>query len=160
MMIRLPLKYRERPIQLLGKNQAHHDVREGELREGQLRVLTGIDGVGETVRTADDEGERFQSCVGTLLDKVGELLGGQLLAALIPQNHKLVGLYLLENQFPLALLLLLHRHGLGILQIRNRHRLVRDVGGDFGCVLPNGGIENVAIGFANPYQFYFHTSCW
>jgi hypothetical protein len=26
--------------------------------------------------------------------------------------------------------------------------------------LPNGGIENVAIGFANPYQFYFHTSCW
>jgi len=156
MMIRLPFQYRERPVQLFGENQPHHDMRESELREGQLRILAGVDGIGETVRAADDEGERLQSRIGSLLDEVGELLGGQLLAALVPQDHKLVGIYLLENQLSLTLFLLLHRHGFGILQIRNRHRLIRDVGGDFGRVLPDGGVENIAIGFANPYQLYFH----
>ena len=151
MMIRLPLQNRARPVELLGEDQAHHDVREGELRKGQLRVLAGIDGIGETVRAADDEGERLQPRVGTLLDELRELHGGLLLAALVPQHHVFVRLYLLENQLSLAFLLLLHWHGLGILQIRNRHRFIRDVGGDFGRVLPDGGIENVTIRFANPY---------
>lgn len=151
MMIRLPLQNRARPVELLGEDQAHHDVREGELRKGQLGVLAGIDGVGETVRAADDERERLQSRVGTLLDELRELLRGLLLAALVPQHYIFIRLYLLENQFSLALFLFLHRHRLGILQIRNRHRLIRDVGGDFGRVLPDGVIENVTIGFANPY---------
>ena len=55
MMVRLALQNRARPVQLLGEDQAHHDVREGELRKGQLRVLAGIDGLGETVRAADDK---------------------------------------------------------------------------------------------------------
>ena len=72
MMIRLPLQNRARPVELLGEDQAHHDVREGELREGQLGVLAGIDRVGEAVRAADDEGKRLQPRVGTLLDELRE----------------------------------------------------------------------------------------
>ena len=56
MMIRLSLQDRERPIQLLGEDQADHDVRESELGKGQLCILAGIDGVGETIRAAYDEG--------------------------------------------------------------------------------------------------------
>ena len=157
MMVRLALQNRARPVQLLGEDQAHHDVREGELRKGQLRVLAGIDGLGETVRAADDKRERFQPRVGPLLDELCELHGGLLLAALVPQHHVFVRFYLLENQFSLALLLFLYRHRLGILQIRNRHGLVREVSRDFGRVLPDGLVKNVAIGLADPYQFNFHS---
>ena len=34
MMVRFPLQNRTRPVELLGEDQAHHDMREGELREG------------------------------------------------------------------------------------------------------------------------------
>ena len=157
MMVRLALQNRARPVQLLGEDQAHHDVREGELRKGQLRVLAGIDGLGETVRAADDKRERLQPRVGALLDELRELHGGLLLAALVPQHYVFIRLYLLEYQLPLTLLLLLHRHRLGILQIRNRHGFVREVSRDFGRVLPDGLVKNVAIGLADPYQFDFHS---
>ena len=157
-MVRLPLQNRARPVELLGENQAHHDVREGELREGQLRVLAGIDGLGETVGATDDEGERLQPRVGTLLDELRELNGGLLLAALVPQHHVFVRLYLLENQFTLAFLLFLHRHGLGVLQIGNRHHLVREIGGNPARIVLDGLIEDVAVGFADPYQLDFHSS--
>ena len=157
MMVRFPLQNRTRPVELLGEDQTHHDVRESELREGQLRVLAGIDGLGETVRAADDERQRLQSRVGALLDELRELHGGLLLAALVPQHYVFVRLYLLENQLSLAFLLLLYWHGLGILQIRNRHHLVREIGGNPARIVLDGFIEDVAIGLADPYQFNFHS---
>ncbi len=157
MMVRFPFQYRERPVQLLGENQPHHDMREGEFGEGQLGVLAGIDGVGETVRAADDEGKRFQPRIGALLDELRELHGGLFLAALVPQDHVFVRLYLLENQFPLALLLLLHWHGFGIFQIGNGHHLVREIGGNSARVIPDGLIKDVAVGFADPEEFDFHS---
>ena len=67
MMVRFPLQDRTRPVELFGEDQTHHDVRESELREGQLRVLAGIDGLGETIRATDDKRERLQPRVGALL---------------------------------------------------------------------------------------------
>lgn len=45
----------ERPIDLLGENQARHNVGEGELRQGDLRVLSRIYCLRKSVCPANDE---------------------------------------------------------------------------------------------------------
>lgn len=45
----------ERPIDLLGENKARHNVGEGELRQGDLRVLSRIYRLRKSVCPANDE---------------------------------------------------------------------------------------------------------
>lgn len=82
-MIRLAVQDRERPVELFGEDEACHDVREGQLRQGNLSVLAGIDSFRESIRAADYEDQSLQSVVGLLLDELRELLGGKLLAAFV-----------------------------------------------------------------------------
>ena len=42
-------------VELLGKDDAYHLVREGHAREGYLAVGCGVHGIGEAVRATDDE---------------------------------------------------------------------------------------------------------
>ena len=72
MMVRFAVQDGEGAIELLGEDEPRHDVGKGELREGDLEVLAGIDGLGEAVGATDDEHQRLLPRVGLLLDELRE----------------------------------------------------------------------------------------
>ena len=86
MMIRQVVEYRQGAIELLGKDDAHHLVREGHARERYFALCSGIHGIGETVGTTDDEHQSFGYGVHALLQPVGKSYGSELLAALVEED--------------------------------------------------------------------------
>ena len=156
MVIRFAVQDGEGAIELLGEDEPRHDVGKGELREGDLEVLAGIDRFGEAVGAADDEHQSLLSCVGLLLDELRELFRRELLAPLVEEHDDVAGIYLLEDQVALALLLPVLRQGLGAFEIRDGNWLIDRVEPQFLGVLLNGFVKHVAIGASDPYQFDFH----
>ena len=124
MMIRFAVQDGEGAIELLGEDESRHDMGEGELRKGDLEILTGIDCLGKAVGAADDEHQRLLPRVGLLLDELRKLFRSELPASFIEEHYHVAWLYLFENQFAFALLLLVLGKGLGALEIGDGNRLI------------------------------------
>ena len=116
MMVRFTLDNCAGPVELLGKDQAHHLVGEGHLREGELLVGTGIDTVRKSVRATNDEDQPTGSLL-LLREPAGKVDAAQFDAVFVEQNHGIGRLQLLEYQLALHRLLLLLREILGIAEL-------------------------------------------
>ena len=67
MMIRQIVQYRQGAVELLGKDDAHHLVREGHARERYLALCSGIHGIGEAIGATNHEYEAAGHGVHALL---------------------------------------------------------------------------------------------
>ncbi len=68
MMIRLPPQYSHSPIDLLGKKQPRHLMRERHPAHRQLRICTSVDLFRESVRTSDKVHQALESAYSSPLD--------------------------------------------------------------------------------------------
>ena len=103
-MVGFTFYYRTCPINLLCEDEANHLMGEGHLREGYLFVGTLVNGRGEAIGTAYYE---HQTPTGLLfLFYPCSIFNATVFVPVFIEKNDGVGwLYLLEYQFPFALLL-------------------------------------------------------
>ena len=92
-------------VELFGEDESYHLVGERETRQGYLFVGPLIDGRGEAVGTSDDE---YQSagCGTLVLQPLGEVGAGALLAPFVQQYDGVLRGELVEDECALSLFLL------------------------------------------------------
>ena len=135
MVVRLTFYNSTCAIERLGKDKAHHLMREGHLGEGDLLVGAVVDWLREAVGTADDKDKPSGSGLLALYP-FGKLDASELLAVLIHQYHGVRRLNQFQNQFTLPFLLLLFAETLGVLEFRNRCYVEGHIVGDaLGIIL-------------------------
>ena len=97
----------EGAVVLFDEDEAHHLVGEGHAGEGEAGVGGVIDGGREAVGSADDEDEAAGQRGHLLLQPLGKVGRGVLLAAFVEEDDVVAGLQLAQQLLPFALALLL-----------------------------------------------------
>ena len=138
-------------VELFGEDEPHHLMGEGHAGERELLAGTGIDLLGEAVRSADDKHEPA-SRMGFPFYPSCELGAAQFGAMLVQQNHRVLGLQLTEDQLALGPFLLLFAEAFGGLQFWNGHQLEWHVMADALHVGGDASREMLVVGLAHQYQ--------
>ena len=89
MMVGLALDDGAGPVELFDEDETDHLMREGHLGKRYLLVGTSVDGVGETIRTADDK-DKISSAVAFLLQPP-RILDASVLASVLVEEDDSVG---------------------------------------------------------------------
>lgn len=143
-------------INLLSENEPDHLVGEGHGRQANALISTLIDSRGETVRSTYAEDQTTGGGQLFVNQPVGKLNRAEFLASLIEQNEMVGGLEEFENLFALALLLLLFRERLGILEFRNDGDGERHVMRYSANIVVYACLKMFVVCLANEYQFCLH----
>ena len=143
-------------INLLSENESDHLVGEGHWRQANALISTLIDSRGETVRSTYAEDQTTGGGQLFVYQPVGKLHRAEFLAPLIEQNEVVRGLEEFENLFALALLLLLFRERLGILEFRNDGDGERHVMRYPANIIIYACLKMFVVCLANEYQFCLH----
>ena len=138
MMVRFTFDDGTGTVDLFGEGETYHLV-----------------GEGKTIRTTDDEDESTDG-VAFLFQPTGELHATILLAVLIEEDNGVRGLQHLEDQLTLRLLLLVFREVLGVLELRNGHKLEGHIVIDALHIIINTRYEMLIDGLTDLYQQCFH----
>ena len=142
-------------IERLGKDKAHHLMREGHLGEGDLLVGAVVDWLRKAVGTADDKDK--PSCRGLLaLYPFGKLDASEFLSMFIHQHHGIRRLEELQNHFSFPVLLLLFAETLGVLEFRNGCYIERHVMGDALSIILDARNEMLVYGLSDQNEFCLH----
>ncbi len=106
-------------VELLHEDKAHHLVGERHFRQRQFLLGCGIDIIGETVRTSDDENQTVGEGVHFIGHPIGKFHTSQFASALIEQHDMVAGLKQAQNLLTLQLFLLFLTHFLVVFKLRN-----------------------------------------
>ena len=126
MVVRLAFQDSHRAVKLLAEDEAGEDMGKRHLRQRYFVIPSFINTFGKPVRPANQENQPLCAPHHLLLQKLGKNHRGHLLAVFIQQHHKVAAFDFLQEELPLLFLLFLHGQ-LGVLQVRNRLHLERDV---------------------------------
>lgn len=143
-------------IQLLGEYQSHHLMRECHSRERNLLVGALVHGVGEAIRSADDENKSTGSLL-LFLKPCAHLHACALCSVLVEQNNRVGRLYESQYLFAFSLLLLILAEVLRVLQGRDGGYAERHVVGDALRVVLDAVDVEFVVGLADKYQLSLHT---
>lgn len=155
-MVGFPFHNRHCAVKLLAEDEAREDVGEGHLRQRNLVITSFINTFGKTIRPTNQENQPLRAPHHLLLQKLRECHRRHLLAVLVQQNDEVAAFDFLQEELPLLLLLFLHGQ-LGILQVRNRLHLKRDVELDLVHVVLHGRAQFRRILLPDIYQLDFHN---
>ena len=155
-MIGQIIEYRQGTIELLGKDDAHHLMREGHLRQGDLALGKTVDLGREAIGTTDDKDKAAAHGIHTLLKPLGEATRGELLTTLIEQDNMVARLYELDDLLPLTLLLLLLREVLHIAYVGDDLHLYRRIVVGTAQVVVCGCGEVFIVGLADGDEESLH----
>ena len=158
MVIRFALDDGASTIERLGEDEAHHLVGEGHLGEGNLLVGSAIDGIGETVWATNDKDKSASRCL-LALQPLGVFDASELLSMLIQQDDCVGRLDEFENEFSLALLLLLFAEALGVLELRDGGDGERNVVGDALGIVLDASNKMLIYGLSDQDEFCLHDEC-
>ena len=156
MMIWLASHYCESTIDLFDKEEPHHLMAEGHLRQRDLALCSIVDSLREAIGTANQQHQSLVDRVHLVLEEGAELARSELLAFLVEQNEHVARLQAVEHHVGLLFLLLFFGQALGILKVGHFLDSKRHIVSQSLLIVGYRLLKELSHGLANEHYMYAH----